>query len=70
MLKMMGKKMKMNKKKIVNSQKGFIRDLLEHYISSAKKEKEYLEKINKLEKRNMNLEKELDEVMEELEKLQ
>lgn len=56
-------------KKIVNSQKGFIRDLLEHYTDSTKKEKEYVNKIEELEKENIRLIEEIDEVMRELEEM-
>lgn len=57
-------------KKIVNSQKGFIRDLLEHYVGSSKKEKEYTGRIEELEKRNGELIGEIDSVMREIEGMQ
>ena len=35
--------------KIINSQKGFITDLFEHYIWEIKNEKQYIQKIKELE---------------------
>ena len=36
--------------RIVHSQKGFISDLLEHYINSIKNEKQYIRRIKELDK--------------------
>ena len=65
--------------KIANSQKGFIADLLKHYLDSTRNEKEYLRKIEKLEKQPEknsviykdieNLKKENEELKQENKKL-
>lgn len=45
--------------KIVNNQEGFVKDLLEHYVNSG-------DRIKELEKKNKSLVKEIDEVLDEL----
>jgi len=44
---------KKNLIKIINSQKNFIQDFLEHYINSTKNEKKYIQKIQRIKSKEI-----------------